>query len=112
MEPRHASLLKVQMFNNKICAYKEGSPSPVMPSFLMLSAQPFSSNSPDSQVVVNSGKSWRTSSASRQMAGSVTSKETSRVEKQHSRWPHLSGIWSEPACLGCRRLHTGILLSY
>jgi hypothetical protein len=35
MEPRHASLFKIQMFNNKICAYKEGSPSPVTPSFLM-----------------------------------------------------------------------------
>jgi hypothetical protein len=60
MEPRQASLLKDQMFNKKVCAHKEGNPSPITPSFLMLSAQPFSSNSPDSQVVVNSGKSWRT----------------------------------------------------
>lgn len=87
MEPRHTSLLKVRLFNKKkkICAYKEGNPSPVTPSFLMSSAQPFSSNSPDSQVVVNSGKSWRSGSALWQVAGSVTSKETSGVEKQHSR---------------------------
>jgi hypothetical protein len=34
----------------------------------------------------------------RQVACSVTSKE--RDEKQHSRGPHLSGEWSEPASLG------------
>ena len=78
MEPRQASLLKVQMFNNKICAFKEGKPN--------------------SQFVVKSGKSWRTGSASGQVAGSVTSKESD--EKQHSRWPCLSGIQSEPAYLG------------
>jgi hypothetical protein len=76
MEPRHTSLFKVRMFNKKVCAYKEGNPSPVTPSFLMFSAEPFSTNSPDSKVVVNSGKSWRTSSASWQVAGSVTSEET------------------------------------
>jgi hypothetical protein len=85
MEPRHASLFKVRMFNKKICTYIEENPSPVMPSFLMSSAQPFSSNSPDSQVVVNSGRSWRTGLALGQVAGSVTSKETSPVEKQGGR---------------------------
>ena len=65
-----------------------------------LSKQPFSRNSPNSQFAVNSRKSWRTV-----RPHSVTSKETSRVEKQHSRWPCLSGKQSEPACLGWRRLH-------
>jgi hypothetical protein len=65
MEPRQASLLKVQMFNNKICTYKEGEPIPRHAKFLVkLSEQPFSRNSPNSQFAVNSRKSWRTGSAS------------------------------------------------
>jgi hypothetical protein len=43
MEPRQASQLKVQMFNNKICTYKEGKPIPSQAKFLVkLSEQPFS----------------------------------------------------------------------
>lgn len=57
-----------------------------------LSEQPFSRNSPNSQFVVNSGKSWRTGLASGQVAEGVTSKESD--EKQHSRCSCLNG------CLG------------
>jgi hypothetical protein len=62
-----------------------------------LSEYPFNRNSPNSQFAANSRKSWRTSSASGQVAGRVTSKESD--EKQHSRWPRLSGIQSDPAYL-------------
>ena len=64
MEPRQDSD-QGSMFNDKICTYKEGSPSPVTPKFLVkLSEQPFTRNSPNSQFGVNSRKSWRTGSAS------------------------------------------------
>ena len=60
-----------------------------------LLAQPFSSKSPNSQVAVNS-KSWRTSLASWQVVGSVTSKETNWVRKAA---PQVAlPQWSEPAC--------------
>ena len=38
----------------------------------------------------------------RQVAGSVTSKESD--EKQHSRWLRLSGGWSQPALLGWKEI--------
>lgn len=62
-----------------------------------LLAQPFSSKLPNLQVVVNSGKSRRTGSASRQVVGSVTSKETSLVRGAAPQVTCLSGR-SEPAC--------------
>ena len=53
------------------------------PAALMSGFKPGRHLGANSQFVVNSGKSWRTSSALGQVAGSVTSKESD--EKQHSR---------------------------
>jgi hypothetical protein len=76
----------------KVCAYKEGKPSPVISSFLMLSAQPSSSNLPDSQLqltpenlgeLVRPHGRWQAVSSQRKLV---------ELEKQHSRWPCLCGI--------------------
>ena len=69
-----------------------------------LSEQPFSRNSQKSQFSANSGRSWRTGLASGRWQAVSHQRKLVESEKQHGRWPRLSGIWSEPACLGWRRL--------
>ena len=88
------------MFNNKIWAYKEGKPIPSHTKFLVkLSEQPFSRNSPNSQFTVNPGKSWRTCLASGRWQAVSHQRKLAELEELHRRWPHLSGLRSEPACL-------------
>lgn len=83
-KPREGSWSRLKCLI-KICTYKGGKPIHPLPSQVSwcpdakLSAQPFSSKLPNSQVAVNSGKTWRTSSASQQVVGSVTSKEINQV---------------------------------